>query len=178
MTRSGAFRRGLPVAAVALSLSVACASTSGLARPSAFPHAPRPGEDDAPDSPRAGASEALAVVRTALALQGIPYRLGGDAPESGFDCSGLVRYVFSQFGIDVPRTAAEQYGVGITVPLRDIQPGDLIFFSTVAPGASHVGIALGGGEFVHAPATNGVVRVERLDNSYWRARIVGARRLL
>jgi cell wall-associated NlpC family hydrolase len=120
-------------------------------------------------------------VRTALDLQGTRYRLGGDEPSHGFDCSGLVRYVYAQQGLDVPRTVVEQFQSGTPVSASALQAGDLVFFSTTAPGATHVGIVIGPsapGAFVHAPADGGAVRVERLDASYWRNRIVGARRFI
>ena len=121
-----------------------------------------------------------ALVQTAVGLRGIPYRLGGEEPVGGFDCSGLVRYVFEQHNVPVARTVAEQYLEGRRVSIDDVQAGDLIFFSTVGPGATHVGIVLGTvgpGEFVHAPGEGGSVRVERYDTPYWRSRIVGVRRL-
>jgi cell wall-associated NlpC family hydrolase len=108
-------------------------------------------------------------------MMGVPYRLGGDEPAGGFDCSGLVRYVFEQHQLEVPRTVAEQYRIGRRIGQREIQPGDLVFFSTTGRGATHVGIATGSGEFVHAPGTGQVVRVERYDTPYWRGRFVGAR---
>lgn len=115
---------------------------------------------------------------TALTFQGVPYRYGGATPASGFDCSGFVQYVLGRHEITLPRTAAEQFRLGQRVNERDVESGDLVFFSTIAPGASHVGLALSADEFVHAPATSGVVRVERLRSSYWQQRFVGARRLL
>ncbi len=117
------------------------------------------------------------VLQTALAYRGAPYRFGGDDPGSGFDCSGFIQFVFGTHAVSVPRTTAGQFQIGRRVGAGDIQAGDLVFFSTVAPGASHVGLALSADEFVHAPAASGVVRVERLQASYWRARFVGARRL-
>ena len=91
-----------------------------------------------------------------------PYRNGGSDP-GGFDCSGFVWYVFAQHGIAVPRTVAEQFRVGTSVDPIDLQPGDLVFFNTTGrPGPSHVGISIGGDEFVHAPSRAGEVRVERL----------------
>lgn len=114
---------------------------------------------------------------TALALRGAPYRLGGDDP-NGFDCSGLVRYVFAQHGIAMPRTVAEQFKVGSTIAMAELKAGDLVFFSTTASGASHVGIAVGGDSFVHAPTTSGVVRVEHLGANYWASRFLGARRVM
>jgi len=121
---------------------------------------------------------AAAVLETALALRGVPYQFGGVEPENGFDCSGFVRYVFLQHAVNLPRTVTEQYLVGRDVDVAGIVPGDLIFFTTVTPGASHVGIALDAGTFVHAPGSGSVVRVERLDAPYWRSRLVGVKRLL
>jgi cell wall-associated NlpC family hydrolase len=89
-----------------------------------------------------------------------------------------VQYVFAQHGVKVPRRVSDQFRTGKTVPEAQLEPGDLVFFSTVAPGASHVGIALGGDEFVHAPSSVGDVRVEHLSASYWATRFVGARRVL
>jgi cell wall-associated NlpC family hydrolase len=117
------------------------------------------------------------ILQTALDHRGVPYTYGGETPETGFDCSGFIRYVFAQHQFVIPRTAAEQFRVGSRVATRDIRAGDLVFFSTVAPGASHVGLAVSADEFVHAPATSGVVRVERLHSSYWQPRFVGARRI-
>jgi cell wall-associated NlpC family hydrolase len=113
----------------------------------------------------------------ALQLRGTPYRNGGADP-AGFDCSGFVQYVFAQHGVIVPRKVMEQYRAGTEVPPSQLQAGDLVFFTTVAPGASHVGIALGGDEFVHAPSSTGEVRVERMSAAYWSTRFVGARRVL
>ena len=95
---------------------------------------------------------------------------------SGFDCSGFVWYVFAQHGVTLPRTVTGQYGAGKDAD-GGLIPGDLVFFSTVAPGASHVGISIGGDEFVHAPSSKGEVRVERLGSRYWAGRYVGARRI-
>jgi peptidoglycan DL-endopeptidase CwlO len=117
------------------------------------------------------------VAGTALSLRGAPYRNGGTDP-AGFDCSGFVRYVFGQNGIAVPRTVTEQFQSGRQVGGPHLEAGDLVFFSTVSPGASHVGIAIGGDEFVHAPSGAGIVRVERMSAPYWSTRFVGARRVL
>ena len=113
-----------------------------------------------------------------MALKGVRYRIGGDEPGSGFDCSGLVRYVFQHHSVTMPRTVAEQYSFGRRVGTGDIRPGDLVFFSTTGRGATHVGIAIGSGEFVHAPGSGAVVRTERYDSPYWRSRMVGVRRAL
>ncbi len=91
-----------------------------------------------------------------------------------------MRYVFEHYQVDLPRTVAEQYQSGRRVPIDDVQAGDLLFFTTIGPGATHVGIALGPsgpGEFVHAPGDGGAVRVEHFDSPYWRSRLVGVRRL-
>ena len=122
------------------------------------------------------AAAGYAVAGTALALRGSPYRNGGADP-TGFDCSGFVRYVFGRHGLAVPRSVGELFRAGEEVAPDAVQPGDLVFFDMVGGGASHVGIAIGGDEFVHAPSTKGVVRVDRMGGSYWAARFLGARRL-
>jgi cell wall-associated NlpC family hydrolase len=119
------------------------------------------------------------VVQSALSLLGAPYRFGGTTPQGGFDCSGFVAYVMAQHAVALPRTTAEQFGTGRPVPRDRMQPGDLIFFTTDGPGATHVGIVVDAGqaEFVHAPKGGASVRVERFDTDYWRRRWVGARRV-
>ena len=122
-----------------------------------------------------------AVLNTALSLLGTKYRFGGETPESGFDCSGFVSYVLHQHSVDIPRTVIEQFAVGQAVAQDQIQPGDLVFFTTKGPGATHVGIVVNTGtrwDFVHAPADGSVVRVERFDVGYWQQRWIGARRVL
>jgi cell wall-associated NlpC family hydrolase len=88
-----------------------------------------------------------------------------------------VAYVFAQQGLALPRTVSEQYGAGHEISSDALVPGDLVFFSTVTRGPSHVGIAVSASEFVHAPSSNGVVRVERLGTPYWSSRLVGIRRV-
>jgi cell wall-associated NlpC family hydrolase len=85
--------------------------------------------------------------------------------------------VYSQYGIALPRDVREQYRTGKPIDPADLAPGDLVFFATTDPGASHVAIAIGGDEFVHAPSSTGVVRVEHISTSYWAPRFVGARRV-
>jgi cell wall-associated NlpC family hydrolase len=116
------------------------------------------------------------VVELALGLRGSPYRNGGADP-SGFDCSGFTQYVFERAAMPLPRDTRAQFDTGSAVALDQVLPGDLVFFTTNAPGASHVGIAIGDGSFVHAPSSRGVVRVERLGATYWADRFLGARRL-
>lgn len=160
-------------------LAGGCASSGAVPAPfpTPAPSAPAhvPERLPAPDeSPRDVALPP--VVGTALSLQGAPYRNGGTDP-SGFDCSGFVAYVFAQQGLAVPRTVSELYVAGREISADALEPGDLVFFSTVAPGATHVGIAVSADEFVHAPSSKGVVRVERLSASYWNSRFVGIRRV-
>ena len=121
--------------------------------------------------------DGYALAGTALGLRGIPYRNGGSDP-TGFDCSGFTQYVFAQFGIALPREVREQFRIGKAVKPDDLAAGDIIFFTTTDPGPSHVAIAIGGDEFVHAPSSAGVVRVEHLSSSYWSPRFLGARRLV
>ncbi len=175
------------IGAVALSvMSAACASTGGVPRPfpSPGPANTRPGDEPKPPDDSDGTTRSFpsnapdyyALVGTALSLRGAPYRDGGAGP-GGFDCSGFTQYVFAQHGVTLPRGVREQFTIGRNVTPKDLEPGDLIFFTTTDRGASHVGIAVGGDEFVHAPSSAGVVRVERLSSSYWSARFVGARRV-
>lgn len=169
------FRTGTAAAALAALLTAGgCASTGAVPRPF-----PRPG--DRPPAPAvppasAGVADGYALAGTALQLRGVPYRNGGSDP-AGFDCSGFVWYVFARHGVAMPRTVSEQYRAGHPVSPDSLEPGDLVFFSTVAPGVSHVGVAVGGDEFVHAPSTSGEVRVEHLSAPYWSRRFVGARRV-
>lgn len=173
-------RRPAALATMILALTGgACASRGGVPRP--FPGAPTPpGTQTTPETARPEPSATITasdVVATALALKGTQYRNGGSEPTRGFDCSGLVQWVFAQHGTSLPRETREQYDAGKEVDEDEIRPGDLVFFETVSKGPSHVGIALGGGEFVHAPSSRGVVRVERYTSSYWAERWVGARRV-
>ena len=161
--------------------TAACAS-SGNPRPRPFPGAPAPPEASplpAAPPPAAApfvATTSSALVDTAMRLRGVPYRNGGSDP-SGFDCSGFVQWVFAQNGVLLPREVREQYAAGRKIELREVQPGDLVFFQTVSRGASHVGVVIGGDQFVHAPSSTGVVRVERFTANYWTRRFVGARRI-
>ena len=119
------------------------------------------------------------VVVQALSLLGTPYRFGGSSPQAGFDCSGLVQHVFaSVLNRELPRRAEEISGVGHPVSRAELQPGDLVFFNTLRRAYSHVAIYIGEGRFVHAPARNGRVRIEGMDDRYWATRFNGARRLM
>ncbi len=120
---------------------------------------------------------AAAVVRTAMEYRGVRYVFGGADPVTGFDCSGLVQYVFQQHAVTLPRLVGDQFRLGHPVKLGDLREGDLVFFSTTGPGPTHVGIALDRDQFIHAPNSNGVVRIEHVDTTYWHTRFVGARRM-
>lgn len=122
-------------------------------------------------------NKANAIVATAKKYIGVPYVWGGTSP-SGFDCSGLVQYVFRQHGIVLNRTCVTQYQQGTYVSKSNLQPGDLVFFqNTYAAGISHVGIYIGNGQFIHASSSKGVM-VSDLSNSYWSSHYYGARRVL
>ena len=189
-----------PVLVVMIAVATGgCAARAGVPRP--FPGASiPPGAGEAPsdrveapvdgvdpaDQPLArveplaepdAAPTLAAIVMTALELRGMPYRNGGSDP-SGFDCSGFMQYVFARHGTALPREVRDQYQIGREIDLGDVQAGDLLFFETVSRGASHVGMALGDGLFVHAPSSRGVVRVEPYTAVYWARRFVGARRVL
>ena len=151
------------------------ATAPGAVPPAVVPGRTSPGGAN-PIVPGRGSADGYALSGTALSLRGAPYRNGGIDP-AGFDCSGFVRYVYGQHGVPMPREVREQYRIGKTVDRDRLEPGDLVFFSTVAPGASHVGIMIGGDQFVHAPSEKGVVRVESLGAQYWASRFIGAKRV-
>jgi peptidoglycan DL-endopeptidase CwlO len=171
------------IGAVTLAVSAAaCASTGAVPRPfptyGASPKTEPAEVETTPAAVRTAApADSYAVVGTALDLRGVRYRNGGADPD-GFDCSGFTQYVFARHGVQLPRSVRDQFESGTPVDSEDLLEGDLLFFSTDGRGASHVGIAVGGDSFVHAPSTSGVVRVERLGARYWSDRFVGAKRVL
>jgi cell wall-associated NlpC family hydrolase len=115
----------------------------------------------------------------ALGLIGVEYRYGGETPDRGLDCSGLIRYVFQQVtGVTLPRTARELSRVGARVGLNDLQTGDLVFFNTRNFAFSHVGLYLGDDRFIHAPRRGREVEVSTLSKEYWQRHFSGARRLV
>lgn len=135
-----------------------------------------------PDSPLSTiqdfGSRASELAIRAMGLIGIRYKYGGTEPESGFDCSGLVRYVFKDVsGTELPRTSEEISRVGEHVDTHNLQPGDLVFYNTLRRAFSHVGVYLGDNKFVHAPSGGGKVRIESMDVGYWKKRFNGARRI-
>lgn len=116
------------------------------------------------------------IANYAQQFKGVPYKFGGTTP-SGFDCSGYIRYVFNHFGISLPRTSAEQYGVGTAVSKSNLQKGDLVFFAnTYKPGISHTGIYLGNGNVISAES-KGIAVSNINTNPYWGPKYAGARRL-
>lgn len=113
----------------------------------------------------------------ALAMTDKPYQYGGQSLHQGFDCSGLVCYVYNAVGIQLPRTTAELAKAGRKIALRRLRPGDLVFFSFSGRGSDHVGIYIGNGRFVHAPSSGKRVKIERLDDPYWQKHLTQARRV-
>ena len=124
-------------------------------------------------------SGAQDIAMYALGLIGVNYKFGGNTPDTGLDCSGLVRHVFEEVtGVSLPRTAKEMSTLGAKVAPANLQPGDLVFFNTRRFPFSHVGIYLGDNRFVHAPSRGSEVRIAQLDQSYWQKHFNGARRLI
>ena len=116
------------------------------------------------------------IVQMAQQYMGTPYAWGGSSP-GGFDCSGFIYYIYSQFGISLPRMSDGQFEVGRAISGDNLLPGDLVFFTTYEPGSSHVGIYLGGGLFIHASSAAGEVTITPLGKSYYQERYLGARRV-
>jgi len=117
------------------------------------------------------------VIQTAKSYLGTPYVWGGSTT-AGFDCSGFTQYVLKQNSIAVPRTAAQQYEKGTAVSKSKLKPGDLVFFSTYKPGASHLGIYLGKDQFIHASSGSGKVIISKLSGSYYTQHYLGAKRIV
>jgi cell wall-associated NlpC family hydrolase len=156
----GVFQRGIPLAAL-LSLLAACTPFQR--------EMPAP-----PAAPTIDTGRALLIA--AESRIGAPYRYGGSGPDA-FDCSGLVAFAYRQVGIDVPRTAAQQFAAATPVARRELRPGDLVFFRLYGRDVGHVGIYAGGDRFVHAPQSGGHVRIASLEDEWYRDRFVGAGRL-
>lgn len=125
---------------------------------------------------RVSPQQAQDVTIAAVGLVGTPYRYGGNTPESGFDCSGLIDYVYeTTVGVALPRTVARLQYWGQPVARDDLRSGDLVLFGRTGD-ATHAGIYVGNGGFVHAPSTGGTVRLDRLDSRYWSTRQMAFRR--
>ena len=121
-------------------------------------------------------AQGAAIVATAKTFIGVPYVFGGITP-AGFDCSGLLQFVFKLNGHTIPRLADEQYNLGRKADIKKLSPGDLVFFSTYTDGVSHSGIYVGDGKFLHASSSRGVT-ISNLSDDYWKARFVGAKKLV
>ncbi len=170
--RTRSFRNAL---AVALTLAFALPGAAGAQSASPQNALAR----SAKDAAAIAWTSAQDVAIYALGLIGVDYRYGGETPESGVDCSGLVRYVFQQVtGVTLPRTSKELSRLGNKVASADLVPGDLVFFNTRRLPFSHVGIYLGDNRFIHAPSTGSEVEISQLSETYWQKHFNGARRLV
>lgn len=137
---------------------------------------------EVPGTPAAAESglfaQAQELALRALGFIGVPYKWGGSSPDTGFDCSGLIRFLYSQItGQSLQGNAAEISRVGAVIDKSELQPGDLVFFNTLRRPFSHVGIYLGDSRFVHAPSRGGAVEIVDMSQRYWKNRYNGARRL-
>ncbi len=172
----------IPVRATALwrkSKSIARALAMGGALCLAMPGGEAAAQTSMARTMATAADASAEVVLRALSLLGVPYRYGGNTPNTGLDCSGLVKLVFQEtVGLALPRRSDDMSRFGQSVGWTDLQPGDLVFFNTMRFSFSHVGIYIGEGQFVHAPSSGSVVRVEALNKDYWVKRFDGARRLV
>lgn len=128
--------------------------------------------------PTSLSSQSAQIVAVAKEMLGQPVVWGGASPAQGFDCSGLVQYVYKQAGITLPRTADIQFLVGRNVSPASLQPGDLVYFTTYEPGASHVGIYIGKDKFIHTSFSKGVVTIADMNDRYFVQRYYGAKRVI
>lgn len=131
---------------------------------------------DMPEISRGSSYVSRRIISNAMQYIGVPYVFGGTTPY-GFDCSGYVQFIFAQAGISLPRTADAQYEVGIPVSISELIPGDAVFFTTYTYGASHVGIYVGDGNFIHASSSRGVT-ISSLSSAYYSTHYIGARRMM
>ena len=122
--------------------------------------------------------EADELIGNAMGLLGVSYRFGGTSASSGFDCSGFMQHIFRKtMQINLPRTSAEQAKMGVAVSRSELQPGDMVFFSTSRGRISHVGLYIGNNRFIHAPRTGKSIEITSLGNKYWNSKYVTARRV-
>ena len=141
---------------------------------------PEPLSKSGPDAMPSRTSKPTALGPRAVKLAkdqlGKPYQWGAAGPDK-FDCSGLVQYVYSNLGVPLPRVSGQQAGAGVHVDREDLQPGDLVFFRLSGTRIDHVGIYVGRGRFVHAPSKGSPVRFDSLNNTWWRGKFRGGRRV-
>jgi cell wall-associated NlpC family hydrolase len=165
---------------LALCLGLLLLAAQGCSTKVVRPAGPGPADPTAERSFRVtDPDQAGHVVQTARGQIGTPYVYGGHSPDQGFDCSGLVYWVYRQNGVDLPRTSWEQYQAGRPVAQNDLKPGDLIFFKIKGKGQSlHSGIYSGQDTFIHSPKPGAAVREEPLAARYWLGRYLGARRVV
>lgn len=156
------------VTSVVAALALPGTATSGETPPNWLPM-PNPLPTLEPPPPKAERA-----ARFALREVGVPYRWGGESPETGFDCSGLVRWAYLRVGVDLPHNSYALYGQGKRVAESRMAPGDILFFEDLG----HVGLYLGRGRMVHAPETGRNVEVVRLAGSNYGSRLIGARRVV
>ena len=168
-----------PWAPALLCASLLVLAGCGGSKPQAHKPSPPPSQRAWPVVQADDPAAATSVLMRAIGLVGTPYRYGGNTPESGFDCSGLVTYVYrDMLDLRLPRTSRELAQVqGPKVEPRRLAPADLVFFGSKG-NVTHVGIYVGEGRFVHAPSTGGTVRLDHLDGPYWRDHYSGAKRVL
>ena len=157
----------------------ACASNPQQTKHSKQPIVTGLGEDEQniPTSIKSAANDVLFL---AISLVGTPYKYAGNSPETGFDCSGLINYVFlNSSGIKLPRSTRDLIEIDAPeIKNENLYPGDLVYFNTLGGRVSHIGIYVGERRFVHAPSSGGMVRMDNIDDKYWQKHYVDAKRIL
>lgn len=165
-----------------ISLSFSCAAHKPIDQARHAPLPPPESSDHKTDHqpvPEPLSHQRELIAHYAIQSLGIPYKWGGQSPETGFDCSGLTSYTYKQAGIVIPRTTQAQLEKGRSVEKNKLQVGDLVFFKgTQKKGGLHVGIYLGDGVLIHAPSSGGHVSFEELDHPYFKEYYIGARQFL
>ena len=127
---------------------------------------------------RYGKLSGSAVVATARSQLGRPYKYGGATPQSGFDCSGLIQWSYKQYGVSVPRRAADQAKTGKVVKKSQLKQGDIVVFRISSRSGIHTGIYSGNGKFIHSPSSGKRIREDSMSDDYWKKRYVSGRRVI
>ncbi len=173
--RQAALPATLP-AALLLAAALALGGCASTPRPAAGGNNGAPAGNASTPAPRLSLDQANDVTLYAISLVGTPYRYGGNTPDGGFDCSGLIDYVYKErASLLAPRTVAALSNWGQPIAAENLRSGDLVIFSP-AGSATHAGIYVGDGRFVHAPSTGGEVRLEALNSRYWTKQLASFRR--